>query len=204
MPTVVITAPTGSVLSAAELKSRLGVSDDDAIVSAMEKAAVQAIDGPSGWLGRALLTQTLEWRGTWCETPFFFAPLQSIVSVKYDDTNGVEQTISSGEYRITGLSDRPMIEPVYGTSWPSMRSQVEAFRIRYIAGYGAGTDVPEPIRAAIALQVRAMLGMMQRDPSLQQSVVFGVSSRTFSTDAAGLAVLDAAVKALLAPYRVFS
>jgi len=159
MSVVVITPPAAPVVSLAEAKKHVRAedfTDDDSYIESLVAAATGTIDGPNGWLGRALVTQTLEWRGDdfGCddiELPF--PPISAIVSVKYDDTNGTEQTVSSGDYRLVGQPNKPRIALAYGSSWPSIRWQGEAVRVRYTAGYGAASAVPAPIRQAVLLMV---------------------------------------------------
>lgn len=87
-------------------------------------------------------------------------PLQSVVSITYDDANGDEQTIDSGDYKMIAPSG-DYCSPGHvtlnsGSSWPSHAcpsvglSRSNALRIRYKAGYGnADTDVPAIIRSCL-------------------------------------------------------
>lgn len=159
MSVVVITPPAAPVVSLAEAKKHLRAedfTDDDAYIESLVAAATGTLDGPAGWLGRALVTQTLEWRGDYfgcydIELPY--PPIASVSSVKYDDTNGTEQTVSSSDYRLVGQPNKPRVALAYGASWPSTRAQDDAIRIRYVAGYGAASAVPAPIKHAILLMV---------------------------------------------------
>ncbi len=86
---------------------------------------------------RALITQT--WELVLDEFPpditLPFPPLQSVVSVKYIDTAGVEQTLSASSYIVDTDSEPARITPAYGEVWPSTRCQVNAVRIRFVCGY---------------------------------------------------------------------
>jgi len=78
-------------------------------------------------------------------------PLQSITSIKYYDTDGVQQTLSSALYRViaeTIPNCQPgIVLPVYGEVWPSTRDDLAVVTITYSAGYGAaGSAVPASIR----------------------------------------------------------
>jgi hypothetical protein len=56
-----VTPPAQEPLSVDDVRTRLNISVDelsDGAVMAMISAARQTIDGPNGWLGRALITQT--------------------------------------------------------------------------------------------------------------------------------------------------
>lgn len=193
MSVVVITPPEFALVSLEEAKVHLRVDhdDDNDYIEGLVETATNMIDGPAGWLGRALITQTLEWRGD--EFPSChdirlpYPPIAAIVSVKYDDDDGAEQTISSGDYRLVGQPSIPRLALAYGSTWPSTRWQNEAVRIRYTAGYGATVDsVPAPIRQAVLLMVSELY-----------------ENRDASTDKPRTE-LPFAVTALLSTYRVFA
>jgi uncharacterized phiE125 gp8 family phage protein len=162
-----ITPPTEAVLSLAEIKAHVRVehSDDDALLVLYLNAAVALIDpAAGGWLGRALRPQTWEYRldGFPCwsiELPY--PPLINVISVKYDDVNGVEQTlIESTHFRVLGKGAplaRQSIEPLWGGAWPVARCQAESVRIRYQCGYPlAPSDaIPAVIRQWLLLKIGA-------------------------------------------------
>lgn len=122
--------------------------DDAGYVTMLIEDARQALDGPTGWLGRCLITQTLEltldqFPGRKIE--LLYPPLQEVLSVKYTDAAGVEQTIDAADYKLVNASDNsnPYIVPAYGKNWPATRCEEAAVRVRYKAGYGdTGADVP--------------------------------------------------------------
>jgi uncharacterized phiE125 gp8 family phage protein len=192
MPVVVITPPQFALVSLEEAKAHLRVEhdDDNDYIEALVETATNTIDGPAGWLGRALITQTLEWRGDEfgsCDIRLPYPPIAAIVSVKYDDSDGVEQTVSSADYRLVGQSSLPRLALTYGSTWPATRWQNEAVRVRYTAGYGdASDDVPAPIRHAVLLMVSELYE--NREPTTDRP-------RT---------ELPFAVAALLSTYRVFA
>lgn len=79
-------------------------------------------------------------------------PLISVTSITYVDTAGDTQTLSSSLYRV--LEGEPgRIVPIYGTSWPSTRTQHDAVTVNYSAGYGAASAVPSTIKLAILMLV---------------------------------------------------
>ncbi|GAB3388127.1 head-tail connector protein [Lysobacter fragariae] len=131
-------------------------SAHDAKLTAMIDAAVSNLDGRDGILGRALIEQ--EWELTLDAFPACsicppLPPLLSITSVKYIDTNGVEQTLASGAYKVEP-GEHGRVSPVFGTSWPATRSESGAVKVQFKAGYGANDSaVPQAIRSAILLIV---------------------------------------------------
>lgn len=148
---VVVVTPPAPVVSYAEAVARLrlaGGTDEQADVEGMIAAATALIDGPDGWLGRAIGEQILEAcfdRFPTCGTVMLpYPPVAGIVSVKYDDTDGNEQTVPSTDYRLAGA--RLVLRA--GKAWPSVAAEVEAIRVRYDAGY---ETVPANIKSAILL-----------------------------------------------------
>ncbi|WP_374648971.1 hypothetical protein [Rhizorhabdus sp.] len=148
---VVVVTPPDPVVSYAEAVARLrlaGGTDEQADVERMIAAATELLDGPDGELGRALGQQILEarlddfGRGRAIYLPC--GPVAAIVSVKYLDTAGIEQTMPSSDYRLAGSH----VSLRAGKSWPSTADEPEAVTIRYDAGY---EQVPANIISAILL-----------------------------------------------------
>jgi len=82
-----------------------------------------------------------------------YPPLVSVDSITYIDTAGAEQTLASSVYRVDTYTQPGRITLAYGQSWPSIRAVTSAVVITYTAGYGAGDDVPDQVKAAIKLLV---------------------------------------------------
>lgn len=150
------TAPAEEPVSLEEAKDHLRVdttAEDAAIASWIESARVEAERAS----GRALVTQT--WEGKLDRFPecevieFPRPPLQSVTSIKYIDTNGTLQTLSSSTYTVdtSGIVGRVYLN--YSESWPLTRIEPNAVRIVFVAGYGGASDVPEPFRSWILLRV---------------------------------------------------
>ena len=87
MNLVRITAPPGPVVPLPELKAYLRVDGDheDALIDALEKAAVAKLDGYRGILGRCILEQT--WEVSFDAAGRFHLPLTDIVSVQAFDAD---------------------------------------------------------------------------------------------------------------------
>lgn len=192
MSVVVIDAPEGDLITLDEAKAHLRVDfdDDDDYIQSLIDAAVAHVDGPAGWLGRALLTQTLELRcdefGT-CDIPLPFPPISEVVSIKYDDDDGAEQTVDDTVYRLVGQPSAPRIALAYNEAWPTVRWQSEAVRIQYLAGYGEAADVPKPIKQAVLL----LIGHWYAN---REAVNVGTT----------VTELPMAVKSLLFPYQILA
>lgn len=231
MPLYLITPPTQDVVSLTEAKAQLRVtgSDDDTMIEALILAAVNQLDpAGGGWLGRALRPQTWEWRGEafpyWYEGCGYarnyrcvyaaelpYPPLIAVDSVKYDDGDGVEQTLVEGTgYRVFGVGaiDKGRIEPVYNGSWPSsVRADHESVRIRFTSGYEGSSanddDLPAPIKQAVIIMVKQLYEMSKRDASLSQITIEGVDSRSYVLSENTVKVLKGVAESLVQPYRVW-
>jgi uncharacterized phiE125 gp8 family phage protein len=82
-------------------------------------------------------------------------PIQSVDAVKYKDTDGAEQTLSSALYRTKLIEDPGTIQPAISTDWPSLQSDaVEAVTVDLTAGYGdAADDIPHMVRHLLKLTI---------------------------------------------------
>ncbi|NKJ34114.1 hypothetical protein [Rhizobium sp. SG570] len=162
-------------------------------------AVVGEIDGPDGWLGRAIGAQTLEWvlddwRGRNLLLPC--APIIDILSVVYTDTKGIEQTVDSINYGKTG--DYLWFKPAW--HMPSLGSYPEPVRIRYRAGYdsspvadGGTGPIPAQIRKAVKLVCQYVQAIGKDDLFLQVDEVEGVGRRQYIvSDVAAKIIRDAA------------
>ncbi|SEN43548.1 head-tail connector protein [Nitrosomonas marina] len=150
MATNIITPPAEYPVTVAEMRDWLhetvSTSQDDVITSNI----ASAVDLFEGETGRKLITQTLE--QTEDNFPeainFDFLPVISITSIKYDDDDGTEQTLSSLDYKLDNSSpNKGWIVPAVGKIWPSTyATAINTVRVQYVAGYGAAAAVPEDIK----------------------------------------------------------
>jgi uncharacterized phiE125 gp8 family phage protein len=172
---VITSAPAAEPLSLTEAKLhlRVEVSEDDALITSIIKAARVAIEN---YLDQKLVTQTV--------TEYFdafplsgalglsFWPVQSISSITYTDTDGDTQTWAGASYDVDiyGQYGRgpARIYPAYSESFPSVRSEMNAVAVTYIAGYGAATTVPDLIKAAMRLLIAEMYENRTGEPHAKQ------------------------------------
>jgi uncharacterized phiE125 gp8 family phage protein len=215
MTVVVITPPAAMPVTLDQAKANLRVdnTDEDAFITSLIQVVSAGLDGPDGLLGRSLVIQTLElrldafpptcfdddrslclqgehrWSYAHTDIPLPFPPIVSITSVKYFDTDGADQTLTSSAYQVLAAAGRARISLVSGQSWPDAPFRREGIRIRYVAGYGADDiAVPAPIRHAILLKVANLY-------TNRESVVL---------DSRAAIEMPQSAEALLAPYRVCS
>jgi uncharacterized phiE125 gp8 family phage protein len=146
----VITAPTAEAITRAEAKLHLRVDDvggvhpDDTLIDGLITAARQYAEQHTGC---ALVQQTLELsldRFPACGSRAYSdgilldrPPAASITSIKYTDSDGVEQTIDSGNYALSSYGHSVLVTPAYNYTWPTARAIRDAVRVRYVTGYGA-------------------------------------------------------------------
>lgn len=156
-----VTAPAAEPLTLAEARTQVRVETDatehDDDLTALIIEARQYVEQG---LGRQLITATWDlaldsFPSCESEIPIPLPPLQSITSLKYHDTDGVEQTWDAANYHVsTDGSECGRIVLAPGASWPAAQCRAEAVVIRFVAGYGAtAAAVPAPIRRAIKLLV---------------------------------------------------
>lgn len=149
-------APLVTPVSVAEAKAHLRVvgSTDDTLIGALIAAATDHLDGWSGILGRALVTQT--WRqdfGRFCDAMRLpLGPAASVTSVTYYDGDNVSRTLAETVYELVTDARGPFVGLKPDQSWPSTYGRRNAVSVTYVAGTAAA-DVPAAIKAAIMLMV---------------------------------------------------
>jgi uncharacterized phiE125 gp8 family phage protein len=158
-----IVAPAVQPLTLEEVKQHLRVdyTDSDSIISAYIEAATSYVEGEHSFTGRALVTQTWELvidHFPVHEIKIPLPPLQSIDSIKYDDTAGDEQTLATTQYYVDDVSEPAWVVPIVG-GWPTaVLDAINSVRIRFTAGYPATTDSPPDLRGNIPSAIKqAML-----------------------------------------------
>lgn len=179
-------APTVEPVSLAELRQHLRIDDhdEDLLIESLGIAARQhcemftrrqfctatwqlTLDGfpnvfrekgaPYVWEGR-------HGKEIWLPSP----PLQSVSSITYVDTAGDTQTWAASNYDVDTDSEPGRVTLAFGKSWPTAQAQPESVTITYVAGYGAASDVPSNIKAAIKLWVGNLFE--NREPVLTGSI----------------------------------
>lgn len=149
--TAVATEPV--TLAEARLQLKMTADDttaDDALITSLITAARESAEHATG---RALAPQTLEmamdeFPDSWIDLDM--PPVSSVTSVKYTDTDGVEQTVATTDYTLSPYGEARRIHPSYGVTWPSTQAVADAVRIRYVTGY---TTIPKAAKAAILLDI---------------------------------------------------
>lgn len=140
-------------LAEAKLHLRVDGSDEDDYITTLIKVARRECENKTQ---RALITQTWETtleRFTDC-IELRFPPLVSVSSVKYLDEDEVEQTLATSVYRVDSYAEPARVIRAYGQTWPAvLPGHPSAVRVRYDAGYGAASAVPEPLKQWMLLHI---------------------------------------------------
>lgn len=149
-------APTAFPVALVDIKRQCRVDhdDDNADLQDYVDTAIDQLDGYSGILGRALITQT--WRQ---DFPAFrdvmrmpLEPLQSVSSITYYDADNASQTLSATVYDVITDARGPAVTLTDGQSWPTTYARPDAVSVTFVVGYGdEASDVPARLRQAIKL-----------------------------------------------------
>jgi len=161
-----VTAPATKPITLAQAKMQCRATeftDDDDLIGLFMEAAVDFADGPSGFLGRALIDQTWDYyldafpASGPIEIPL--PPLIEVVGLFYQDGDGIEQEWTSTNYVVASSGNPGKVSLGSGVSWPTPIVESEAVRIRFRAGYldqgvsPAVANVPGAIKAALLIHV---------------------------------------------------
>jgi uncharacterized phiE125 gp8 family phage protein len=152
-----ITAPAVEPVSLEEAKKHLHIDadDEDETIASLIMAAREWCEA---FQGRAYITQSWELvLDSFPAKPYIdlpLPPLQTVDSIKYSDSAGVETTLAITEYVVNPDSYFGKIVPAYGKSWPSFTPYpAGAVRIQFTCGYGDAVDVPQMVKQAMLLVI---------------------------------------------------
>lgn len=147
---LVTPASTGAVtLDAAKAHCSVETSDWDSQFNAWILAATAQAEAITG---RALGAQTWELLldGFADEIELPRGPVTGITSVKYLDSNGAEQTLSTDFYIADLVSDPQRIVRDPDASWPATDSVPNAVTVRFVTGFAA---TPPMIAQAVLMTI---------------------------------------------------
>jgi uncharacterized phiE125 gp8 family phage protein len=155
----VATAATERPITATEAKlwCRIDTATEDTIVDSLIKLATDEAEALSG---RALVSRTYDltldqWQlgmdADVIKLPY--PPTVSVTSVKYTTAAGVLTTLAATEYTLVTATTPAYLVPAIGTTWPTDLRDFSPIVIRYVAGYGAATAVPDAYKRLVAALV---------------------------------------------------
>jgi hypothetical protein len=184
-------------LATAKVAQRIDTDDEDALLSGLLRAAIGYVERATG----KNLTAKIETQigngfpgGAYCSPSMvgnglgrqairlWKGPASEILSIKYDDSDGAEQTLSS--FRLVEGANAKLL-PAFGASWPVTAIGSGTVRLTYIAGYDPAELPPELTHAALML-----FGHWYAN---REAVI--------ASDRAAAVELPLGVQALLEPYR---
>lgn len=143
--------------------------------------------GPSWGVGPGPLTMVKPDGKTQFEIVIPLPPLQTVDSIKYYDTDGVQQTLSPSLYIVDNTSEPARVVPAVGMTWPSTQNRINAVEVRFTAGYDStGVLLPSGVRAWMLLRIADLF-------ENREAVVMGVR---------GTVEEHPFIDRLLDPYRV--
>lgn len=210
MPTRVLSGPA-LIVTPADIAGDHAANDPK--ITAMIAAIQAEVDGPTGWLGRALGMQKLEYTtgGFPCrQRGIALYPLvvPGSVEVSYRDRDGVEQTVASENYRI--ISDR-YLDFRQSFTFPATECVPDAVRIVYDAGYngtpiadGGTGSVPENAKRAVILGVQQLKAISAENLFLRSEEVEGIGTFQYTVSDQAGAIIQRASERLLEGLRVYS
>jgi uncharacterized phiE125 gp8 family phage protein len=160
-----VTGPASEPLTLQEVKDFAQIDTDaaDDLLDLLIAAARRRVEEVTG---RQLVTATYQlllqgFPGDGIEIPR--PPLLEVDWVKYYDTAGTIQTVDASVYEVITSREPGLIWLAYGEAWPIPRSQLNAVKIQFQAGYGDGTGtgtgghsdgVPDDLKAAMLLWIK--------------------------------------------------
>lgn len=157
MPTIIIppaVEPITLAQARAQCRVDADVTDEDDLLQLCIEDATEACEG---LLRRPLIERTVERVLDLFpaqEIELAYGPVRSIVSVRYIDAAGVQQTLAPAAYVLDTADGVDWLLPAVGTSWPETDGNVSGVRIQYVAGYGpTGASIPRPVRRWLLLTV---------------------------------------------------
>jgi len=161
---------------------RVDHGDDDDLILLYQSAIEGWLDGPAGWLGRALGPQTL--RADLCVSGAFdavtlpCAPIVAVSSLLAIERDGTERPLDPAAWVLTANR----VRPAAGERWPANRLIAE-----YEAGY-VEAALPRAIAAAMLL----LIGDLYAN---RETAVVGTVAMDLK--------MTASAEALLFPYRTW-
>jgi uncharacterized phiE125 gp8 family phage protein len=151
----------GEVIGLAQAKAaqKIESDDEDDVLSGFLRGSIGHIERITGKkLRPKVVSETLDGfpvsahdmryprgpRPIW----LLYGPASEILSIEYDDTDGVTQTLD--DFRLVAGTSGKLL-PAYGSCWPCTACGEGTVRISYVAGYDATELPPELPLAALLL-----------------------------------------------------
>lgn len=159
---------------------------DDSYLEALISSAREWLED---YLARSIGTQTLELALDVFPEAIQLTPyVQSVTSIKYIDTEQVEQTIDPNDYTLDNYSSPSWVVPAYNKVFPTVLNIPNAVKVRYVSGYDVDNPCPSVLKAAMLLMIGNLYENRQED-------VVGATRISFNS-------LPMGIKNLVQSYRL--
>lgn len=166
----IVTPPGALPVTLEEAKAHLRVDHDveDAAISGLIAAAVDLLEGPAGFLGRALEPATWDLSldaFPQHEIQIPLGPVASITSVAFLRPDGAQATVPAAGYALDNLPgfDAWLVPTM---PWPATMVAANAVRVRFVAGTGTPAAVKGVILDMVARKYDARGGVRMLSPDL--------------------------------------
>ena len=155
----------------------LDFEDHDVLIEGLIRTARNFVE--TKLRGRVTLLQT------WLQTELEFRdcmrlgalPAVEVLSVKYIDTDGEQQTLPTTEYALDNNGDLHYLRKAYGKTWPAVREQYNSVEITYTAGHSPYEIELERIKTAMMLIIGHLYETREATaPVRLEEVAFGVDA----------------------------
>tara|TARA_R100000808_G_scaffold5235_1_gene16068 strand:- start:4378 stop:4959 length:582 start_codon:yes stop_codon:yes gene_type:complete len=147
--------PSGEPVTLEQFKGHARIDGDDA-----NEGALRQLRGATEEVQRLTALQLLN--ATWVYTFDAFpidaggriwmpkAPLSSVSSITYLDSDGDSQTVAASVYQLVTSETPGSVVLQYGQTWPTARTDTEAVTVTFVAGYGTDqAQVPDMAQNAV-------------------------------------------------------
>jgi len=142
------------MITLSEAKAQLVIDhtdDDSLIVSLIDSAVAMVSSYTCRILDVETRTQILD--GFPAVITLDAAPLVSVTSIAYKDTDDADQTLSSSLYTVDSRDSYAKVTPVYGSDWPSTTAAPQSVTVTFQAGYSSS---PAPLKQAALMIVSSL------------------------------------------------
>jgi uncharacterized phiE125 gp8 family phage protein len=156
-----ITGPATDPVTVSEIKEYYRGIDGSEMDTTIGNLIKAARDEAQNYQNRAFFTQV--WELSFDRFPAMpveipLPPLQSLVSVKYIDSEGAEYSIDINDFIVDKRSEPGRITFKSGKSWPSVRLQsIDSVIFQFTAGYNDVGKIPHSVKLAYLLYVTYFL-----------------------------------------------
>ena len=147
-----VSEPVYEPVARADAKAWLRIDADDTAHDSVVDLLIKAMrEDAENLTGRAFVSRQLRLTlGCWpWDTQYGVkivlphAPLISVDSFQYIDTNGTLQTLAADQYAVHDEYEQAFIIPAWQVTWPTIREVPNALQILHTVGYAPGSPSDE-------------------------------------------------------------